>query len=200
VHRNISALFCLLALAGFGFADNLLVNGDFEQPLEVGWTDTVVGSTGLFSFTRADTLGQPTPGFAASVYKTLASYASLSQTVDVPGVDLTLQFDGKLEIGGGSSTCWPVAAFYIRYRDAAGRVSATPASTCTTSTARGRTAIPAPDRHHVAGRVDAVHAQHRERAGQPARHSAVERGQGHVRFVLVRQRHLRGRLGGSFRR
>ena len=120
MHRNISALFCLLALAGFGSADNLLVNGDFEQPLEVGWTDTVVGSTGLFSFTRADTLGQPTPGFAASVYKTLASYASLSQTVDVPGVDLTLQFDGKLEIGGGSSTCWPVAAFYIRYRDAAG--------------------------------------------------------------------------------
>jgi uncharacterized protein (DUF779 family) len=118
--RVIMIPLCALVLAGVGYSDELLVNGDFEQPLDVGWTDTVVGTTGSASFTRSDTLGQPSPGYAACVYKTLASYASLSQTVDVPNTNLTLQFDGRLGIGGGSSTCWPVAAFIVRYLDAAG--------------------------------------------------------------------------------
>lgn len=114
----VSAL--LLLLAGPGAAGELLVNGDFEQALDVGWTDTVENEAGLFAFERADTFGQPTPGFAAKVHKELARYASLRQTVDVPNVDLTLTFDGRLRIGGGSSTCWPVASVWVRYADASG--------------------------------------------------------------------------------
>ena len=114
----VSALFSMLA--GPGAAGEFLVNGDFEQALDVGWTDTVENEAGLFAFERADTFGQPTPGFAAKVHKELARYASLRQTVDVPNVDLTLTFDGRFRIGGGSSTCWPVASLWVRYADASG--------------------------------------------------------------------------------
>jgi hypothetical protein len=107
-------------LAGPGAAGELLVNGDFEQALDAGWIDTVENEAGLFAFERADTFGQPTPGNAAKVYKELARYASLRQTVDVPNVDLTLTFDARLKIGGGSSTCWPVASVWVRYADASG--------------------------------------------------------------------------------
>jgi uncharacterized protein (DUF779 family) len=116
--RN-TVIVVLAALVGLASA-NLLVNGDFEQPIDVGWADTAVNAAGSATFTRSDTLGQPTPGFAVAVYKYLATYASLNQTVDVPGVNLSLTFDGRFNIGGGSSTCWPVASFVVRYLDASG--------------------------------------------------------------------------------
>ncbi|MBM3332285.1 hypothetical protein FJY68_10650 [candidate division WOR-3 bacterium] len=96
------------------------MNGDFEQTVDVGWDTMAVNTAGGDTFTWSDTLGQPTPGHAVSVRKYLAKYASLNQTVDIPNVNLTLSFDGCLEIGGGSSTCWPVAAFAVRYLDSAG--------------------------------------------------------------------------------
>ena len=110
----------LLMLAGPVTASEYIVNGDFEQTLDVGWTDTTLNSAGSYAFERADTFGQPTPGYAAKAYKMLAKFASLRQTVDVPSVDLTLSFDGRLKMGGGSSTCWPVASFWVRYADASG--------------------------------------------------------------------------------
>ncbi len=118
--RARSAVLAVLVLAGLGSAQ-MVENGDFEQPLDVGWSDTIVGVVGEGRFERTDTLGQPVPGFAARVYKTLASYASLYQTVDIPDVDVTLSFDARFRIGGGSSTCWPVAVFMVRYLDETGR-------------------------------------------------------------------------------
>jgi hypothetical protein len=114
----VSAFF--LMLAGPATADELMANGDFEQLIDVGWTDSVANEAGLFFFDRADTFGQPTPGFAAKVHKELARYASLRQTVDVADAGLTLTFDARLKIGGGSSTCWPVASVWVRYADATG--------------------------------------------------------------------------------
>jgi hypothetical protein len=112
---------CLLLLAAGGVrADELLSNGSFEQPMDVGWTDTVVGSTGSSLFEWSDTLGSPTGDHAVRVYKTLASYATLFQTVDIPNVNLVLNLDARLRIGGGSSTCWPTAAILVNYRDGAG--------------------------------------------------------------------------------
>jgi uncharacterized protein (DUF779 family) len=116
--RN-AVIVVLAALAGLASA-NLLVNGDFEQPMDVGWADTAVNAAGNATFTWSDTLGQPTPGHAVAVYKYLANYATLNQTVDVPSANLTLTFDARFVIGGGSSTCWPVASFVVRYLDAAG--------------------------------------------------------------------------------
>lgn len=111
---------CLFAVTGIVTATELVTNGDFEQPLEIGWTDSVVGTSGSFFFERADTLGQPSTGYAARTYKYLASYASLSQTVDVPNVNLNFSLYGRLRIGGGSSTCWPVAAIILRYQNSSG--------------------------------------------------------------------------------
>ena len=110
----------LLMLAGPAVASEYLVNGDFEQPLNVGWVDTAKNEVGTYSFERSDTFAQPSPGYAAKAYKILARYASINQTVDVPDVNLTLGIDARLKIGGGSSTCWPVASVWVRYADASG--------------------------------------------------------------------------------
>ena len=109
-----------LMFAGPAAATEYLVNGDFEQALDVGWYDTAKVEVGTYLFERSDTFGQPSPGYAAKAYKMLARYASISQTVDVPNVDLTLTFDARLKIGGGSSTCWPVASVWVRYADSSG--------------------------------------------------------------------------------
>ena len=114
-----NAVIFLAALLGLASA-NLLVNGDFEQAFDVGWDTLAVNLAGGDTFTWSDTLGQPSPGHAVAVRKYLASYASMNQTVDIPDVNLTLTFDGCLEIGGGSSTCWPVASFVVRYLDSTG--------------------------------------------------------------------------------
>jgi hypothetical protein len=97
----------------------MLVNGDFELPLDRGWSEGVLTEAGDHSFDRWDTLGQPTPGYAARVYKYLARYASLYQVCDVPGVDLTFSFDGRFRIEGGSTTCWPTGAVILSYLDGA---------------------------------------------------------------------------------
>jgi opacity protein-like surface antigen len=107
----------LALLAGTGMA-NLFVNGDFEQPPEVGWKDTVYSMAGDFRYERSDTFGLGT-GYAMKARKYLAKFAALQQAVPVSSTDLTLRFDAKLVWGGGSSTCWPVAAVFVRYLDAA---------------------------------------------------------------------------------
>lgn len=119
--RAASVIILGLALLGAaGYADNLLVNGDFEQPLDVGWRQDTFSLAGTASFDRWDTLGQPTPGYAARVHKYLAYYASLWQTVEVPGANVTLTFDGRFQLAGGSSTCWPTGAVVVSYLDAGG--------------------------------------------------------------------------------
>jgi hypothetical protein len=118
--KNFHTFICILALIGIATATELIINGDFEQPIEIGWTDSVVGASGSYFFEWSDTLGQPSPGCAARAYKYLASYAALSQTVDVPNVNLNFSLYGRLRIGGGSSTCWPVAAIILRYQNSSG--------------------------------------------------------------------------------
>ena len=108
-------LLAVLAALAAPVTAQTVINGDFEQPLDVGWKESTYSQAGIQSYDRWDTLGHPT--YAARVYKYLASFASLSQNVTVPGPDYTLSLDARLRIGGGSSTCWPVAAFIVRYLD-----------------------------------------------------------------------------------
>jgi hypothetical protein len=110
----------LMALAGLAGATELIVNGGFDDPFSVGWQETCYSGAGSFLFERSDTLGPPAPGFAARVRKDLGYFACLHQTVDVPDVNLTFSFEGRLRIGGGSSTCWPVSAVILRYLAGAG--------------------------------------------------------------------------------
>ena len=115
------AVFACAVLLAVPASANLLTNGDFEQPFSVGWHQDTIDDGGVVTFERTDTLGQPTPGYAARIYKYWSLYASLNQTVDVPSADLELSLDGRLTIGGISATCWPVAAFVVSYLNDAGR-------------------------------------------------------------------------------
>jgi hypothetical protein len=118
MNKSILTALALLALAAGARATELIVNGGFEQPLEVGWSDTVYQQAGAWLFERSDTCGQP--GNVARVRKDLAAYAALVQTVDVPDVDLVFSYSGRFRIGGGSSTCWPAAALILRYLGSGG--------------------------------------------------------------------------------
>jgi hypothetical protein len=117
--NRILAVAGILALVAGAGAANLFVNGDFEQPPEVGWKDTVYSIAGDYRYERSDTFGSGT-GYAMKARKYLAKFASLQQSVAVPNTDMDLTFDAKLVWGGGSSTCWPVAAMFVRYLDAGG--------------------------------------------------------------------------------
>jgi hypothetical protein len=113
--------FCLLlvALAVVGFGQNLLVNGDFEQPRSIGWIRTA-GGLGNTQIVSRDTGYQPDSDYEILVWQDGGSgWLTLSQMVDVPGTDLTLTFAASFEVDG-SGTCYPVACFRVRYCDAGG--------------------------------------------------------------------------------
>jgi hypothetical protein len=116
VKLNLLALLPLVAALAIG--QNLLVNGDFEQDLTVGWTTTTGGSG--YGLSTRSTGYDPDPDYEAmdSLYAG-AGWRLCSQTVDAPGVMLNLEFWAKFAIGGGSSTCWPVACITVGYLDAA---------------------------------------------------------------------------------
>jgi len=118
MNRILVAIAALMLFAGTGTA-NLLINGDFEQSMDIGWTDTVYVIAGDYRYEQGDTFGSST-GQAVKVRKYLGKFASLRQAVAVPSTDLTLTFDAKLNQGLGSSTCWPVAAFFVRYMNTGG--------------------------------------------------------------------------------
>lgn len=109
-----------LAVVTLAAADNLITNGDFEQPLATGWVSDINGTAGAGVIERSDTLGQPSPGYAAYVYKMLAVHSSLNQEVAVQNTNLTLAFQGKFRLGGGSNTCWPACAVNVHYIDGGG--------------------------------------------------------------------------------
>jgi hypothetical protein len=101
---------------GLAFSQELLINGDFEQELAVGWTRTDSGY-GTHQVLRG-TEYQPDPDFEAWVYQyDNPGWTRLSQLVPVPGVALQLSFWAKFSESGGSSTCWPAACFQVCYYD-----------------------------------------------------------------------------------
>ena len=84
-------------------ASEMLVNGDFEQELTVGWTFTDSG-TGTHTCDRA-TDYHPDPDYEAQTYQyDNPGWARLGQTVDVPSPLLALSFWAKFEYSGGSSS------------------------------------------------------------------------------------------------
>ncbi|MEO0107875.1 MAG: hypothetical protein ABIK62_01705 [candidate division WOR-3 bacterium] len=97
---------------------NLLTNGDFEQPLDVGWQTEY---SGVVTIDR-DVGYHPDPDYEIRDSLYASGYGRLYQTVDVPGSRLILNFSAKFEIGGGSSTCWPVASIVVGYCDQLGAI------------------------------------------------------------------------------
>lgn len=109
--RKTILLMTLLAVLGFG--QNLLVNGDFEQDLSVGWVQTS-GGYGTPTVNRGTT-HQPDPDYEAMVqWYDNSGWIELGQVVDVPGPTLDLSFWTSLHRTSETS-CWPAACFDVRY-------------------------------------------------------------------------------------
>ena len=111
----------LILVIGFSFASNYVTNGDFEQPLSVGWTTYSPGSYG--SITRAINY-DPDPDYEVYVRRQgsggLGSgYDVLYQTIEPHIMELDFSATIKLnatESGNGSN--WAGAALSLYYRDA----------------------------------------------------------------------------------
>jgi hypothetical protein len=113
--KKLTVLLAVL-VAAMAYGQELLTNGDFELPLETGWiVDS--GEYG-YKYVDRDTGYHPDPDYEAfdSIYAG-NGFVSIGQVVDVPGIVLLLTFDASFAIGGGSSTCWPVAYVGISYYD-----------------------------------------------------------------------------------
>ncbi len=107
----------VLLLAAAAFGQELLVNGDFEQDLTIGWTRLDSGS-GTHDVVR-DPGYQPDPDNEVFVYQyDNPGSTTLIQTVDVPCPLLQLSFQACFVESGGSSTCWPAACVSVFYYDA----------------------------------------------------------------------------------
>lgn len=115
--RNYLVLLSIVFLFSFAFSQELLTNGDFEQELTVGWTHLQYGSG--THITNRDTLYHPDPDYEGYAYQwDNPGWARLSQTVDVPGPMLELNFTACFAESGGTSSCWPAACFSVCYLDA----------------------------------------------------------------------------------
>ena len=113
--RRLMLLLPLLLAVGFG--QELLTNGGFEQDLSVGWVQELSGA-GTEQINR-DPGYSPDLDMEAMAYQNAGpGWVRLSQTVDVPGVTVSLSFQAKFDIYSSSATCWPVAAVTVGYLDA----------------------------------------------------------------------------------
>ncbi len=112
---------CSLLALGLTPAQNLLTNGDFEQELTVGWNQEQGGS-GTVTFGR-DVTYHPDPDYEAQGYLYAGpGWLALRQVVPVTTLSMDLSFWAAFELGGGSSTCWPVASIMVSFLDSSGAV------------------------------------------------------------------------------
>jgi hypothetical protein len=118
---NLKTLLLVTLVLGLAAGQELLINGDFEQELTVGWAQAESG-VGTHTINR-DTSYHPDPDYEAYTYQyDNPGWARLSQAVSVPGVNLLLSFWGSFEEVGGSSSCWPAACICVNYLDAGNAV------------------------------------------------------------------------------
>ncbi len=114
-------LITLLLIASIVFAGRLVVNGDFEQPLNIGWSSSI----GLQN--TSDTIDrqiyfEPDIDYEVRVKKYDETYAKLCQAIDIPTTDLDFSITAKLYALEYSPTLsyWAAAAVCLRYLDANG--------------------------------------------------------------------------------
>lgn len=91
-----------------------ITNGDFEQELNIGWTQI---SSGANVTIDRNTNYDPDPDYEAYVYLgTGGGYAKLYQSVDIVTTNLDFSVNTKL-YATATSTAWAGAAFVIGYLD-----------------------------------------------------------------------------------
>ncbi len=108
----------LFLVIGISNAGPLLTNGDFEQDLSIGWTETSYYPTSLDTIDRATTF-HPDPDYEVRVKKYDYAYQRLSQTVDIWTTDLEFSVDARLYAHEYTPTApyWATAAIVLVYRD-----------------------------------------------------------------------------------
>jgi hypothetical protein len=115
--------FILILVIGLSFASNFVTNGDFEQPLSVGWTEYSPGSYG--SIARA-TSYDPDPDYEVYVRRQGSGglgggYDTLSQIIVPPISIFELDFSATIKLNAteaGNGSNWAGAALSLYYRDA----------------------------------------------------------------------------------
>lgn len=113
--------FLLLLLVAFGTASVLIVNGDFEQPLAEGWSETMSGA-GVMEITRG-TGYNPDPDYEVYVHKGDGTgYTELRQLAHIPTTDLEFSVNAKVYVYSTSSQCWSGSAVCLFYLDASDSV------------------------------------------------------------------------------
>jgi hypothetical protein len=108
--------FLIIILAvGICFANNYIVNGDFEQTQTVGWTQTTYGGASIYRSTSYD----PDPDYEVYLYKASGTtgHAMLYQTVDVPTTQIDFKITAKLWAWDNYSGAWAGAGVFITYLD-----------------------------------------------------------------------------------
>jgi len=112
---------CLILLSAFltaGFGQQLVSNGGFEDGLD-GWTQQNSGSF----FITCDTSFQTDPDYEVRVYKSLAGYARVRQTVELPSTLVRFSVSAKLRAAKGTNAgYYAYAAVVLYYLNAADSV------------------------------------------------------------------------------
>ncbi len=100
-------------------ATNLVVNGEFEQDLTSGWTESVVGG-GIID--RA-TQYQPDPDYEVQVYKYSSSGSvSLLQNVDIDNTDIDFTCSARMYALDNTVGDWAATAVGLVYLNDANSV------------------------------------------------------------------------------
>jgi hypothetical protein len=116
-------LIVCLSIIGFIFGNNLLINGDFEQDLSIGWSiDSLVGSP-LDTIDRAVDF-HPDADYEARVKKYDNAHAKLFQSVSIPTTNLDFSVFAKLFTieYNPADIHWAVASIDISYLDSGANV------------------------------------------------------------------------------
>lgn len=108
----------LFLVIGISNAGVLLTNGDFEQTLDIGWTDTIAWQTSIDTIDRG-TGFDPDADYEARVKKYDYAYAILSQTVGVWTTDLEFSVTAKLYAHEYDplDAYWATAGIVLSYLD-----------------------------------------------------------------------------------
>jgi hypothetical protein len=106
-------LIVILVTINLALATDLMVNGNFEQDLSVGWQESYLGSG--YVINRTTTL-QPDPDYEVEVFKNNSNgYVVLQQTVDIPGTDVGFACTARLNAYDNTAGDWAGSAFVIAY-------------------------------------------------------------------------------------
>ncbi len=107
-------IFGLVLIIGLAQASNFLINGDFEQPLDIGWQDTIV----LGGYIDRSTIYEPDPDYEVMLYKSGSDgYISLFQTASIPSTNLDFSCRTKLYAYRNTPGDWAGSGIIVTYLD-----------------------------------------------------------------------------------